>query len=415
MSHTADVPSLLWLLPFVAMLAGLAVLPLAVPHRWESNLGKAAFSACLGLPVVGLYLLRAPGVLLHEGGNYLSFIVMLASLFVIAGGVLVEGDLEARPLVNAGILAAGAVLASVVGTTGASMLLIRPLLQTNSERRHVTHTLVFFIFLVANIGGALTPLGDPPLFLGYLSGVPFTWPLRLLPHWALTCGLLLVIYVVWDTRTYARESVATRLRDRADTEPLRVRGVGNLALLAGAVGAAALLPAPWRELTLVGLTAVSWWSTSLQVRQANQFSWHPIVEVAVVFAGVFATMLPALDIVRAHGHLLGVREPWQFFWATGLLSAFLDNAPTYMTFLALGQGLQLSPEVVGVSHRVLEAISAGAVFMGAGTYIGNGPNFMVRSIAEARGVRMPGFFGYLAYSGAVLVPVLLVVTVVFFW
>lgn len=396
------------------MLVGLAVLPLAIPRRWESNASKALFSACLGLPVVILYLAQHPDALRHEAGNYLSFIVMLTSLFVLAGGVLMEGDLEARPLVNAAFLAGGAVLASIVGTTGASMLLIRPLLRTNSERQHVAHTLVFFIFLVANVGGALTPLGDPPLFLGYLAGVPFTWPLRLLPHWMLTCGLLLAVYLVWDTRMYARESVATRLRDRSDTEPLRVQGVANLALLAGAVGAAAWLPAPWRELTLVGLTAVSWWTTSPQVRQANQFSWHPIVEVAVVFAGVFATMLPALDIVRANGHLLGVREPWQFFWATGLLSAFLDNAPTYMTFLALGQGLPLSPEVVGVSHRVLEAISAGAVFMGAGTYIGNGPNFMVRSIAEARGIRMPGFFGYLAYSGAVLVPVMLVATVVFF-
>lgn len=414
MSHAADVPSVLWLLPFVAMLAGLAALPLALPHHWESNRWKAAFSACLGLPVVGLYLLRAPGALLHESGGYVSFIVLLTSLFVIAGGVLVDGDLEARPLVNAGLLAGGAVLASVVGTTGASMLLIRPLLHTNSERRHVTHTLVFFIFLVANIGGALTPLGDPPLFLGYLAGVPFTWTLRLLPHWALTCGLLLAVYVVWDMRMYARESPAARQRDHTRTKPLRLHGVGNLMLLGGAVGAAALLPAPWRELALVALTALSWWTTSHHVRHANQFSWHPVVEVAVVFAGVFATMLPALDIVRAHGHLLGVREPWQFFWATGLLSAVLDNAPTYMTFLALGQGLQLSPEVVGVSHRVLEAISTGAVFMGAGTYIGNGPNFMVRSIAEARGVRMPGFFGYLAYSGAVLVPVLLVVTVVFF-
>ena len=396
------------------MLAGLAVLPLALPHRWESNRWKAAFSACLGLPVVGLYLLRAPETLLHESGSYLAFILMLTSLFVIAGGVLVDGDLEARPLVNAGFLAGGAVLASLIGTTGASMLLIRPLIHTNGGRRHVTHTLVFFIFLVANVGGALTPLGDPPLFLGYLAGVPFTWPLRLLPHWALTCGLLLTVYLVWDTRMYAREAVAVRQRDRGRLKPLRLHGVGNLALLGGAVGAAALLPAPWRELALVALTALSWWSTSHHVRHANQFSWHPVVEVAVVFAGVFATMLPALDIVRANGHLLGVHEPWQFFWATGLLSAFLDNAPTYMTFLALAQGLQLPQEVVGVSHHVLEAISAGAVFMGAGSYIGNGPNFMVRSIAEARGVRMPGFFGYLAYSGAVLLPVLLVVSLVFF-
>ena len=390
------------------------LVPLAAPHFWDSNLRKLAVSLALGAPVLALYVVNAPHALLDTGRDYVSFMILLGSLFVISGGVLMDIDLEATPLVNTAFLGLGALFASFVGTTGASMLLIRPLLHTNSERRHVVHTVVFFIFLVSNIGGSLTPLGDPPLFLGYLQGVPFTWTFRLLPQWLFTCGLLLVIYFVWDTRAHGREPVSHMTRDRAQRRPLHVTGTENLVLLAGIVAAAAFLSAPWREGAMVALALLSWLRTSHHIRHANHFSLHPILEVAAVFAGIFLTMVPALDILRAHGAALGVREPWQFFWSVGLLSSFLDNAPTYLTFLALGQGLHLPAEVVGVPHRILVAISAGAVFMGANSYIGNGPNFMVRSIAEARGVKMPSFGGYMLYSGAVLIPVFIIVTLVFF-
>ena len=414
MEHSSFVPSLVWVAPFASLLLGIAVLPLVAPHFWEANLRKLGVSALLGLPIVLLYLMHDPGALVRTAAEYVSFMVLLGSLYVISGGVLMDGDLRASPAVNTAFLGLGALFASVVGTTGASMLLIRPLLHTNSERRHVTHTVVFFIFLVSNIGGCLTPLGDPPLFLGYLQGVPFAWTFRLAPAWFATISVLLAIYFVWDIRAYARESFTDRRRDQADVKPLRVEGTENLILLGGIVAAAAFLVAPLRELAMIGLAGISLLRTPQALRRANHFSFHPILEVAVVFAGIFATMIPALDLLRTRGGELGVREPWQFFWATGGLSSFLDNAPTYLTFLALGQGQGLAAEVVGVPHRILTAISLGAVFMGANTYIGNGPNFMVRSIAEARGVRMPTFGGYMIYSGTILLPVFLLVTWVFF-
>jgi len=414
MEHTGFVPSLIWIAPFASLLLGIAILPLAAPHFWESNLRKLAVSLVLGVPVLALYVLNAPDALLDTARDYLSFMTLLGSLFVISGGVLMDGDLEARPWVNTAFLGLGALFASLVGTTGASMLLIRPLLHTNSERTHVVHTIVFFIFLVSNIGGSLTPLGDPPLFLGYLQGVPFLWTLRLLPQWLFTCVLLLAIYFIWDTWAHRREAARSLLADREHRRPLRVTGAENLLLLAGIVAAAAFLSAPWRETAMVALALLSWLRTSRHIRHANHFSLHPILEVAAVFAGIFLTMVPALDLLRAHGAALGVREPWHFFWATGVLSSFLDNAPTYLTFLALGQGLDMPDEVVGVPHRILVAISAGAVFMGANSYIGNGPNFMVRSIAEARGVKMPSFGGYMLYSGAILIPVFVIVSLVFF-
>jgi Na+/H+ antiporter NhaD/arsenite permease-like protein len=414
MHDGAFVPSLPWALPFVALLVAIAVLPLAAPHFWESNLRKLAVATALGLPVLVLYLRGHPERLAHVALDYVSFIVLLAGLFVISGGILLEGDLEATTRTNALLLGTGALLASFVGTTGASMLLIRPLLQTNRERKRVAHTVVFFIFLVSNIGGCLTPLGDPPLFLGYLIGVPFTWTLRLFVPWLFTVGLVLAVYVAWDLREHAREAVPDLKRDFYEVRPLRIAGKDNLILLLGVLAAVALLKAPWRELVIVGLAALSYRRTDPELRKANRFTFHPILEVAALFAGIFVTMLPALDLLGARGAELGVREPWQFFWATGALSSFLDNAPTYLTFLALAKGLGLAPEVVGVSHEVLVAISLGAVFMGANTYIGNGPNFMVRSIAEERGVKMPSFGGYMLYSGAVLLPVFVIVTLVFF-
>jgi Na+/H+ antiporter NhaD/arsenite permease-like protein len=294
------------------------------------------------------------------------------------------------------------------------MLLIRPVLQTNRQRTRNTHTVIFFIFLVSNAGGLLTPLGDPPLFLGYLQGVPFTWTFRLLPHWLFGVIVLLLAYFVWDSIAYGWEPARVVARDEAELRPLRVEGTGNLAWLGGVVLGVAFLRAPWREALIVALSLLSLWQTPREVRRANGFTPHPMVEVAVLFFGIFLTMIPALEILRTRGGELGVREPWQFFWATGALSSFLDNAPTYLVFLALGQSLRLADEVVGVPHAILAAVSVGAVFMGANTYIGNAPNFMVKAIAEEARIRMPSFFGYMLYSGGILIPLFLAMTWLFF-
>lgn len=407
-------PPIYTVAPFVAMLLAIAVCPLWVTHWWESNRNKAIVALLLGLPILGLYLANRPRALLAMGEEYVSFIILIGGLYVISGGILLRGDLEATPLTNTTFLAFGAVIASFIGTTGASMLLIRPLLQTNRERTRVKHTVIFFIFLVANIGGMLTPLGDPPLFLGYLRGVPFAWTFRLWPHWLLMVGVLLAAYFVWDSTQYTREPIAVIRRDRTQVQPLRVRGALNALWLAGVVLAVAFLHEPAREVAIVGLAVLSLWKTPEEIRRANGFTYYPIVEVAVLFFGIFLTMIPALEILRARGGELGVREPWQFFWVTGVLSSFLDNAPTYLTFLALGQGLGLAREVVDVPHIVLTGIAVGAVSMGANSYIGNAPNFMVKSIAEETGVRMPSFFGYMLYSGLILVPLFLLVTFLFF-
>src|SRR5205809_2897190 len=396
------------------MLLAIALCPLWVPHWWESNRNKLAVSAVLGAPVLALYLQREPAALVRMAEEYVSFIMLLAGLYVISGGIRLRGDLVATPLTNTLFLATGSVLASFVGTTGASMLLIRPLLQTNRERRHVKHTLIFFIFLVSNVGGMLTPLGDPPLFLGYLSGVPFAWTFRLWPQWLFMVAVLLLLYFLWDTRRYVHEPLAALRRDRAEIEPLRVRGGLNALGLALVVLAVAFLHAPWREIAIVAVAGVSLWRTPASVRRANGGTAYPMTEVAVLFFGIFLTMIPALELLRVRGGELGVRAPWQFFWATGVLSSFLDNAPTYLTFLALGQGLGLAREVADVPHTHLTAISVGAVAMGANSYIGNAPNFMVKSIAEEQGVKMPSFIGYMLYSGLILLPLFAVVTLIFF-
>jgi Na+/H+ antiporter NhaD/arsenite permease-like protein len=403
------------MLPFVVMLLAIALCPLWVPHWWESNRNKLLVATALSLPVLAVYGVRHPAALAHPAADYGSFIVMLAGLFVVSGGILLRGDLVATPLTNTGFLALGGALASFVGTTGASMLLIRPLLQTNSERTRVTHIIVFFIFIVSNIGGMLTPLGDPPLFLGYLAGVPFTWTFRLIPQWVLMLVALLATFFVYDSVQFSREPLAAIRRDRSRVRPLRVHGTLNGVWLVGVVLAVALLLAPWRELAILVLGGLSLKLTPGHIRRDNGFSAGPMIEVAVLFAGIFLTMIPALELLRLRGDELGVRTPWQFFWMTGTLSSFLDNAPTYLTFLALAQGLRLADEVVGVPAAILTAISVGAVAMGANTYIGNAPNFMVKAIAEEAGVRMPSFFGYMLYSGVILVPLFVIVTFVFFW
>jgi Na+/H+ antiporter NhaD/arsenite permease-like protein len=406
--------SLYTVLPFVAMLLAIALCPLWTPHWWESNRNKLVVACALALPVVGFYAARRPHALLETAEEYLSFILLLTALYVIAGGIRLSGDLEATPLVNTAFLAAGSLLASFLGTTGAAMLLIRPVLQTNRQRTHITHTVVFFTVLVANVGGLLTPLGDPPLFLGYLQGVPFTWTFRLLPHWLFAVSVLLLVYFVWDSVVYGWEPARVVARDEAERRPLRLEGTLNFVWLAGVVLGVAFLRAPWREALILALIGLSLWQTPREVHRANEFTPHPMVEVAVLFAGIFFTMIPALEILRSRGSELGVREPWQFFWATGSLSSFLDNAPTYLVFLNLAQGLGMHDEVVGVPHSILAAISVGAVFMGANTYIGNAPNFMVKAIAEATRVRMPSFFGYMLYSGGILLPLFVAVTWLFF-
>ena len=303
------------------------------------------------------------------------------------------------------------------------MLLIRPLLRANAGRKRVSHVVIFFIFIVANIGGALTAIGDPPLFLGYLRGVPFFWPLlRIGPIWLFTCGIVIGVFYLVDRRAFALEQVAAE-GDGSTPEtippatgervPFSIKGKVNILLLGGVI-AAVFLPAPWRETAMILAAAVSVWKTPAGVREENEFTYHPIKEVAILFAGIFAAMIPALLILKARGGELGVTEPAQFFWAAGSLSSFLDNAPTYLTFFVLGQSLGGTDLVASVSAPLLAAISMGAVFMGANTYIGNAPNFMVKAIAEEAGVRMPSFFGYMGWSCAVLLPVFGLVTLIYF-
>ena len=400
-------------LPFAGLLLSMALLPLAAPRFWERHFGKV--SAAFGVPVAASFLFLAPGELLHTALEYLSFLVLLGSLFTISGGILLRGKIAGTPGVNCAFLAAGAALSNVLGTTGASMLLIRPLLRANSERKDSVLVYVFFIFVVANIGGALTPVGDPPLFLGYLKGVPFFWTVRnLWGCWLAAAGMIIGIYYVLDrvaTRSEGRGGSAES-NGAAERAPLTVEGKWNLLLLGGVV-AAVFLPTPLREAAMLAAAALSARMTPEWIRRENGFTYGPIREVAILFAGIFATMIPALLILQSRGSELGIREPWHFFWASGTLSSFLDNAPTYLTFLSLAQGLGGTADVVGVSAPVLRAISAGAVFMGAVTYIGNAPNFMVKSIVESSGVRMPSFFGYMGYSTVVLLPVFAVVTLLF--
>ncbi len=431
-------------LPFAGFLACIALLPLLpwTQHWWESNLHR--FNVALGFSLCTVAYTAAvrgsqavPPLLEHAIVNeYIPFITVLFALYVISGGIRLRGDLAATPATNTAFLAAGALIASLAGTTGASMLLIRPLLQTNSERRHVTHTVVFFIFLVSNIGGSLLPIGDPPLFLGYLLGVPFTWTLfALWPAWLLCCAGLLLVYYFWDRAAYRRERLGDLIRDTAERRPLRLDGWGNIALLAGVVLCVAFIdphkplpgtqhhPFPFvRELLMLGLVALSLASTPRGLRSANGFSYAAILEVAALFVGIFITMQVPIEYLSARGAALGVDTGWEFFWATGALSSFLDNAPTYVVFFELARTLPGEPGAAvlalpgggPIAVNLLTAISLGAVFMGAMTYIGNGPNFMVKSIAERSGVAMPSFFGYLfKYSVPILIPAFVAVTLLF--
>ncbi len=443
--HEAHVPAA-WgvgLLPFAGVLGCIALLPLipATHHWWESTRNRLIVSLCFAAATIVYYLIAEgasaiPPVLTHAiVDEYIPFVLLLFALYVISGGISLKGDLPAHPWTNTLFLAIGAGIASFVGTTGASMLLIRPLLQTNSERKHVTHTVVFFIFLVSNIGGTLLPFGDPPLFLGYLRGVPFTWTLVLWKEWAFCCAILLTVYFVWDTLVYRREEVSSIQRDEIMRQPLRLRGCVNFIWLGCVVLAVwKIVPgadAPFtnfkvfpllREVVMFALVALSLITTPRGVRADNKFNYSAIAEVAALFLGIFIAMQVPIAVLNAMGDQLGLEHPWQFFWATGSLSSVLDNAPTYVVFFETANAMTHSPgsgiiELVNghfIRQDLLIGISLGAVFMGANTYIGNGPNFKVNSIAEQNGVKMPSFFGYLfKYALPILIPIFVLVTVIF--
>ncbi len=454
-SHTLQIPSLPWVLPFAILLLCIAILPLIrrTSHWWEHNRNKLLVALVLAAVTTAHYGFRGFGIghgehvsppgwptvtmMLHHAviSDFIPFIVLLFSLYTISGGINLRGDIPAHPSTNTFILAVGAMLASFVGTTGASMLLIRPLLQVNSERKHVRHTVIFFIFLVSNIGGCLLPIGDPPLFLGYLRGVPFLWTFQLWREWAFCIGLLLGIYYVWDMRAYATEAKRDIQLDETTREPMRLTGKINIVWILGVILAVALLvpgerfvgtewivPNYLREAVQLVLAGLSWLTTARSIREANGFNFVAIGEVACLFIGIFICMQVPIEILKAKGGELGLHQPWHFFWASGLLSSFLDNAPTYAVYfetagalhesgMPLMQNVKTATGVVPIP--LLIAVSLGSVFMGANTYIGNGPNFMVKSIAEQGGVRMPSFFGYMAYSVGILVPLFVLVTLIF--
>lgn len=399
--------------PFVLLLLAIAFIPLAFEKFWSNNRNKAIVAAILSVPALIILLKLEPKLLFHSMREYFSFICLLGSLFVISGGISITGDLKARPLTNLLYLLIGAVLANFIGTTGASMLLIRPLLATNSERRHVWHIPFFFILIVSNCGGLLTPIGDPPLFLGYLRGVPFFWTLKLLPIWLVSVGFLLALFYIFETVAYRKETKKDIALDAAMVKPLKVQGRRGALFLVGVI-IAVFAATPIREGLMLLMAVLSLIFGSKAARRHNRFNWHPIEEVAILFAGIFITMAPALAILHQIGPSLGVDQPWEFFWMTGSLSSFLDNAPTYLTFFTLAQSINIGNSIAGVNEQILVAISAAAVLMGANTYIGNGPNFMVKSIADHYGVKMPSFFGYFFRALAVMVPLYLIITFLFF-
>lgn len=459
-------------IPFAGILLTIALFPLINKRIWHAHYGKLAamWSLIFALPFLGVYR----GIAFHEIlhiylTDYIPFIILLWALFTISGGIIVRGTLKGTPIVNTIILMIGTAIASWVGTTGAAMLLIRPMIRANKDRRNKVHLIVFFIFLVANIGGSLTPLGDPPLFLGFIHGVPFTWTFHCFGPMLLVSVILIILFYGLDRYYYRKEAAMLSLEKQPRPKPkqekperIGINGLVNLIFLGGVLGGI-LLSGTWkpgalsvfgvplpvqnltRDLLLLGMGFLSLKFTPKIIRTDNEFNWEPIREVAYLFAGIFMTIIPVLAILKAgeEGSMAFIirlaREPYHFFWLTGMLSSFLDNAPTYLTFFntALGylhltepeiaEALRLmpsewaahfTPQVVGCLERfgkILLAISCGAVFMGANTYIGNAPNFMVKSIAEESGIEMPSFFGYmLKYSLPILIPAFVIVTLFYF-
>lgn len=420
----------LWsVLPFIVMLASIAIIPMILPDWWDKNSNKTLLSLALSLPVLVLILPCEPALLGRSLLDYFSFLTLLGALFIISGGIHVSGEFAGTPLVNTGFLAIGAVLANVIGTTGASMLLIRPYIRANHVRQQKTHLVIFFIFVVSNTAGLLTPLGDPPLFLGFLRGVPFQWTLRLFPQWAFVVGILLIVFNFFEQYVFLKEDIETPGPLVEQVQPrrrLHVQGSRNFGYLFGVMAAVMLSgyfgwPTGIKESIMIAMALLSWFTTPRNVHKLNHFHFHPIAEVAALFLGIFITMIPALEILDANAKSLNLSHPWQFFWMAGSLSSFLDNAPTYLTFSAMASGLVGSRMedlrtllATPVGEQLLIAISCGSVFMGANTYIGNGPNFMVKSIAERSGVKMPSFGHYMLYSGAILIPIFILTTFVFF-
>jgi Na+/H+ antiporter NhaD/arsenite permease-like protein len=436
----------LWGVPFAGLLLSIALFPLLAPGFWHHHFGKvtAAWSLAFLLPFAMQFGTgaAASGFIHAALAEYVPFIILLTTLFVVAGGIFIRGNLHGSPNLNVGILAIGAVLASFMGTTGASMLMIRPLIRANDNRRSVAHVVVFFIFIVSNAGGSLTPLGDPPLFLGFLKGVEFFWTAKhIFPQTLFLVGALLVIFYALDSYLYKKEG-AVRVDPTPDTPSFGFEGKANFGLL-GVVVLLVLMSGLWksgvafvvagaevtwaalaRDLGLIAVAVVSWKITPNDVHSQNQFSWGPMAEVAKLFAGIFLTIIPVIAMLRAgvngpFGAVVssvtgadGQPLPAMYFWASGVLSSFLDNAPTYLVFFNTAGG---DPQTLMTTHAAtLAAISAGSVFMGANSYIGNAPNLMVKAIAEDRGIRMPGFFGYMVWSVGILVPLFVVMTFIWF-
>jgi Na+/H+ antiporter NhaD/arsenite permease-like protein len=436
-----------WGVPFAGLLLSIALMPLLVPLFWHHHFGKvaAAWALAFLVPFAIVFGPGAAGTAFAHAlvAEYIPFVILLTALFTVAGGIYIRGNLHGSPGLNTALLAIGAALASFMGTTGASMLLIRPLIRANDNRRHKAHVIVFFIFIVSNAGGSLTPLGDPPLFLGFLKGVDFFWTLRnILPETLFLVGWLLVLFFALDSWYYHRREEVRRFDPTPDTRGIGFDGARNFWLLA-AVVALVLLSGVWkpgiafhlagiefglpglvRDIGLVVITVVSLQITPPRVHEANQFGWGPMQEVAKLFAGIFLTIIPVIAMLRAgvdgpFGAIVravtrpdGTPDPAMYFWASGALSSFLDNAPTYLVFFNTAGG---DPQVLMTTlAATLAAVSAGSVFMGANSYIGNAPNMMVKAIAEDRGVKMPSFFGYMAWSGAILVPLFIAMTFLFF-
>lgn len=428
------------MIPFALMLLAIAIAPIIAEKFWEKNTNKLLVSIVLSLPVIAFLLMRRMGIALVDTifFDYLPFIILLLSLYVVTGGIHFGGDLKAKPIINTLFLAIGFVLASFMGTTGAAMLLIRPVLTTNQQREHKMHTVLFFIALVANCGGLLTPLGDPPLFMLFLRGAPFTWFAHMWGPWLFTGALLLLIYFLVDTYYYRKEDWVNLSADSREAQSLKITGGLNFLWLVGIIASVAFINSGFipamgeehaplyvkylREIALLAMAVLSLVTTSKQVRyEENKYSWDSIIEVAALFIGIFITMAPALIFLKQHAADLGLTHLWQYYYSTGALSAFLDNTPTAVAFHSMATGL--SPEVMtsidttliaGIPEKLLEAICIGAVFFGSLTYIGNGPNFMVKSIAEASGVKMPSFFGYMIkFSLIVLLPIYILVQIIF--
>ncbi len=425
---------------------GLATLPLFAPHFWEKNQNKAFVSLAFGFPSTLFFIFRDWHTLANTALDYAAFIALLGSLFVISGGIYVRGAFSGTPRVNTGFLLTGALLANLIGTTGASMLMIRPLLRANQLRRRKSHIVIFFIFIVSNCAGLLTPLGDPPLFLGFLKGVSFTWTLRLWPQWLTVVGSLLLLFYLFDRNQFKKEDPEIHQWrgevERFPPETFGVEGAFNFFFLALVVtlilfsgyilyplGGPRLLGEPFgsvlsKAAQAVGMILIAFFSfktTSSVTHGRNNFGFGPILEVASLFSGIFLAMTPVLLLLETQGGKMGVTHPWQFFWLSGSLSSFLDNAPTYLTFTSLAKGaLLLQGEglkelmIHSKGALYLAAVSSGAVMMGANTYIGNGPNFMVKTIAEEAKIKMPSFLGYMRWSLCILIPLFVLVTFLFF-